>query len=410
MSVGDVLKTVSNPIEMRNDEVYRLVSIRRRHGGMFDRERLPGVRILTKDLSRAEVGAFAIAKRQVVHGATCIVPPEFRDAALASSYAQLVGTELCHVEFFAKLAQLPAMTNAFYDASQGVVVEKLTLSLSRWLRTKINLPPLPEQQRISEILDTVDEAIRKTEEIIAKLKQVKQGLLHDLLTRGIDDNGELRDPDRHPEQFKDSPLGRIPKGWERHRLLNLVTLPSGQLDPCIAPHRDWPLVAPDHIESATGRLLAVETAAEQGAISGKYGFEPGDVLYSKIRPYLRKAVLATFRGLCSADMYPLRPHHRLSPRFLLAAILGEPFSQFAETVSMRSGFPKINRKELGEYILWIPTRAEQNQIAAVLVSNDRRQAQEEAELSKLHLLKQGLMEDLLKGRVSVSPLLAERSK
>ena len=43
---------------------------------------------------------------------------------------------------------------------------------------------------------------------------MKQGLLHDLLTRGIDDNGELRDPDRHPEQFKDSPLGRIPREWE----------------------------------------------------------------------------------------------------------------------------------------------------------------------------------------------------
>ena len=53
--------------------------------------------------------------------------------------------------------------------------------------------------------------IRHTEQVIAKLQQMKQGLLHDLLTRGIDDNGELRDPVRHPEQFKDSPLGRIPK-------------------------------------------------------------------------------------------------------------------------------------------------------------------------------------------------------
>ncbi len=74
------------------------------------------------------------------------------------------------------------------------------------------LPPLPEQRRIAEILDTLDEAIRKTEQVIAKLQQMKQGLLHDLLTRGIDDNGELRDPERHPEQFKDSPLGRIPRG------------------------------------------------------------------------------------------------------------------------------------------------------------------------------------------------------
>ena len=76
----------------------------------------------------------------------------------------------------------------------------------------LDLPPLPEQRRIAEILDTLDEAIRKTEQVIAKLQQMKQGLLHDLLTRGIDEHGELRDPERHPEQFKDSPLGRIPRG------------------------------------------------------------------------------------------------------------------------------------------------------------------------------------------------------
>jgi type I restriction enzyme S subunit len=78
----------------------------------------------------------------------------------------------------------------------------------------VPIPSLSEQQRIAEILDAVDESIRKTEEVIAKLQQMKQGLLHDLLTRGIDDNGELRDPERHPEQFKDSELGRIPRSWE----------------------------------------------------------------------------------------------------------------------------------------------------------------------------------------------------
>ena len=63
------------------------------------------------------------------------------------------------------------------------------------------------------MLDTVDEAIAKTEAVIAKLKQVRAGLLHDLLTRGLDENGQLRDPIAHPEQFQDSPLGRIPREW-----------------------------------------------------------------------------------------------------------------------------------------------------------------------------------------------------
>ena len=79
-------------------------------------------------------------------------------------------------------------------------------------------PNRAEQSRIAAVLDTVDEAITKTETVIAKLKQVRAGLLHDLLTRGLDENGQLRDPIAHPEQFQDSPIGRIPREWELTRL------------------------------------------------------------------------------------------------------------------------------------------------------------------------------------------------
>jgi type I restriction enzyme S subunit len=77
----------------------------------------------------------------------------------------------------------------------------------------VPLPSLLEQRRIAEILDAADEAIRQTERLIAKLKAVKAGLLYDLLTRGLDEHGHLRDPQAHPEQFKDSVLGRIPREW-----------------------------------------------------------------------------------------------------------------------------------------------------------------------------------------------------
>jgi type I restriction enzyme S subunit len=96
--------------------------------------------------------------------------------------------------------------------SHGSIMAGLSSAIVR--RLEVPVPPLSEQRSIAEILDTLDEAIRKTEQVIAKLQQMKQGLLHDLLTRGIDANGELRDPERHPEQFKDSPLGWIPRGWE----------------------------------------------------------------------------------------------------------------------------------------------------------------------------------------------------
>ncbi len=138
------------------------------------------------------------------------------------------------------------------------------------------------------------------------------------------------------------------------------------------------------MESATGRLLEKATASSQGAISGKYKFRPGDVLYSKIRPYLRKAVLADFEGLCSADVYPLRPRQNIHPSFLLALILSDPFSVFAESVSMRSGFPKINRCELAEFCAVLPPYIEQARIAEVLDTLDKA-----IQGTKAGILKQG---------------------
>ena len=158
------------------------------------------------------------------------------------------------------------------------------------------------------------------------------------------------------------------------------------------------LVAPDHIESSTGRLLAKQTAAEQRAISGKYLFETGDIVYSKIRPYLRKAILANFSGLCSADMYPLTPAADVSSGFMLAVLLGHRFSKYAESVSVRSGMPKINRTEMAEFTLGLPTFPEQRAIAEALSDVDGLLGGLDRLIAKKRDLKQAAMQQLLTGQ------------
>lgn len=263
-----------------------------------------------------------------------------------------------------------------------------------------------EQSKIAEVLSTVDRAIEQTEALIAKQQRIKAGLMHDLLTRGIDEHGNLRSEATH--KFKDSPLGRIPVEWEVVPLFSCISVSEGQKDPKREPYRNWILVAPDHIESGSGRLISTSTAQEQGAISGKYEFQPGDIVYSKIRPYLRKAILANFTGLCSADMYPLRPKNGVRPEFIFATILGESFSRYAESVSERSGFPKINRKELSEFILALPSEKEQERIGALSSVFDETLYFNHNCLSKLRRLKSALMQDLLTGRRRVTALLNEQ--
>ena len=176
---------------------------------------------------------------------------------------------------------------------------QVELSRTRLAATRLPMPPLPEQRRIAEILETVDEAIRKTEEIIAKLEQVKQGLLHDLLTRGIDDNGELRDPDRHPEQFKDSPLGRIPQGLGGATVGRVSARYPDQRDlQASEPHRRGCLLVGQAAFTSDRSIdyrfarRAVVSDDEQR----RYGLAVGDVLVSR--------VFATLRGVGQPTLVP----------------------------------------------------------------------------------------------------------
>ncbi|MFN9025219.1 MAG: restriction endonuclease subunit S, partial [Akkermansiaceae bacterium] len=89
----------------------------------------------------------------------------------------------------------------------------INFKLNEYADEQISLPSSkPEQTKIAEILSTVDRAIDQTEALIAKQQRLKTGLMQDLLTRGIDEHGNLRSEQTH--KFKDSPLGRIPVEWE----------------------------------------------------------------------------------------------------------------------------------------------------------------------------------------------------
>jgi len=105
----------------------------------------------------------------------------------------------------------------------------INLNFAEYLEAEIDVPTnLPEQAKIAEVLDALDATIRQTESIIEKLKQVKLGLLHDLFTRGVDANGELRPPQgESPDLYKGSPLGWIPRAWTTAKLVEIADIRSG---------------------------------------------------------------------------------------------------------------------------------------------------------------------------------------
>ncbi len=249
------------------------------------------------------------------------------------------------------------------------------------------VPLLPEQRQIAAILDTLDDAIRKTEQIIAKLKQVKQGLLHDLLTRGIDDNGELRDPERHPEQFKDSALGRIPKEWKCSKLGAEFTLQRG-FDITVAEQQPgpYPVVSSSGITSYHNRAM-VNGA---GVVTGRKG-NLGAVYYIDGPHWPHDTSLW------------VKDFHGNEPRFAAISLAALRLERFDAATSV----PTLNRNFVHPLPIAIPSRSEQLEVVKIVASFDSRIAGDLSQVGKLHFLKQGLMKDLLTGRVRVTKLLEQ---
>ncbi len=163
-------------------------------------------------------------------------------------------------------------------------------------------------------------------------------------------------------------LWKLPDGWEWATFNDTARVESNLVDPSEYP--DYPHIAPNHIESKTGRLLEYGTISEDGVTSPKHLFKPGHVIYSKIRPYLAKAALVDFEGLCSADMYPVGTE--LNPNFLHKWLISSSFTELAARNQGRTVLPKINQRALGVLSVPVPPLNEQRRIGAKLEALQRR--------------------------------------
>jgi len=293
----------------------------------------------------------------------------------------------------------------------------LELSARDFSSVVVPVPPLPEQRRIAEILDAADEAIRQTERVIAKLKAVKAGLLHDLLTRGLDERGHLRDPHARPEQFKDSPLGRIPKEWNVRALRDLV---ESAVDGPFGSN-----LKTEHYISSPGvrvvRLQNIGTGffsdTDKAYVSDahartlwRHAVVSGDLLIASLgddnHPIGRACQYPPdiIPGIVKADCFRFRLKCHLAVNAYVMYVLNCPLTR-GDINALGHGVTRdrVTLTTVQQIRTRVPPVAEQTRIVSILDTHDTRIRAEEATLAKLRQVKRGLMDDLLTGRVRVSP-------
>jgi len=267
----------------------------------------------------------------------------------------------------------------------------------------------PEQRGIAAILDTLDEVIRKTEDLIAKLKQIKQGLLHDLLTRGVEESGELRpSPDDAPQLYKDSPLGKVPSEWNVESIRSVSRGPGCYGSGAAALDYDPSLPRYVRITDITedGRLSGATEASIRTIDADPYMLSEGDLLFARSGATVGKTHLyRPSDGPCAHAGYVIKyaiDTARAIPAYVFSWTQSPAFWRWIGQTLRQGAQPNINEKEYGGHLLALPPLAEQGRIVALLEAVTRRLAAELHEAEKLRVVKSGLLDDLLTGRVRVS--------
>ena len=202
-----------------------------------------------------------------------------------------------------------------------------------------------------------------------------------------------------PEGFKHNSASVMPCDWNTCDFHEVATIQSGLVSPKVEPYCFMFHIGPDNIERDTGRIGNLKTACELGLVSGKFYFDAGSIVYSKIRPNLNKVCIPNFEGICSADCYSIKTRVGIDRDYLFNFMLSFQFYKRAVACSMRTGMPKINQDDLNMIPVVMPSQLEEQQkIAAILTTQDKVIELKEKLLAEKQRQKKYLMQQLLTGK------------
>ena len=258
------------------------------------------------------------------------------------------------------------------------------------------LPPHPEQKKIAEILTTLNEAIEKTAQIIEKTKKVKKGLMRELFTQGISH-----------KKFKKTEIGEIPAEWEVRRFGDLCNGQPEYGANVSSIDKDKSLPRYIRITDITedGKLLEATWQSIKREFAQPYILEEGDFLFARSGATVGKTYLYRNKdGECAFAGYMIRfkPNPKqLLPEFLFQYTHSNFYYNWVKGILRAGAQPNINAQEYFNMPLPKPPINEQKQIAEILSSVDEELEKESNHKEHLELLKKGLMQVLLTGKIRV---------
>jgi len=328
-----------------------------------------------------------------------------RGKSWVNNHAHVLRALDIEAKFFSELINMLNLNYAIVGTNRGKLNKKHLMNL------EILSPSLPEQKKIAKVLSTVDDAIQKTEEIIEQTKELKKGLMQDLLTKGIG-HEELKEVQLGPKHYN------VPSEWnicDMKEVCKKIT--DGTHDTPKTYDEEvkgnYPFVTSVNIKNGYVDLDSAEYVTEDDhkKIIKRSKPEQGDILFTHIGASVGNvARVETNDAFSIKNVALFKPNEKISSNFLEYALNGIIFRDYLKRIIQGVAQPFLGIETLEGLKIPLPSLPEQKKIANILSTVDEKIQREKEYQEELEELKKGLMQDLMTGKVRVLPLLSEEEK
>lgn len=374
------------------------------------------------DMIIVHPGDLVISGINVAKGAVAVYQGDDPVCATIHYSSYTFDSSKVDLEYFKYFVKSPAFIAALQKQVKGGI--KTEIKPKHLLPLEISIPELQTQQ---EIVKKISLQLKKTEQLYVEIesqknyiKQLRQNILQEAIEgkltaewrkqnpvqKGNPDydaealfeqiqnerSKEKKQKELSPITDKEKPF-EIPEGWKWVRFGSVIDITTNIVNS--SDYKNMIQVSPDDIEKNTGRLIyPLRTVKEKEIISVNHLFSKDMLIYSKIRPRLRKIVYVDFDGLCSADMYPLKTS--LKYAFVKQLMLSDYFDLEVYKFDNRVKMPKINQPQLNSIKIPIPPLEEQSEIVRLVETNLTKISKIESQIQEREIYTKQLMQSILK--------------
>ena len=363
---GDLIEEFSHRTKVEDEDILLSAAIE----GMFLNTELFGHQrgASNKGYKKINYGTLVLST-QNLHLGNANVNLRFEHGMVSPAY-KTYSIKNCSVKLLAEWIKSEKAKQFFYDATTvGASVCRRNVEWDTLYDQPLYLPDDNEQHHIAEFLSLISERIHKQEHFIECLKKYKRGLLQAVFSREI--------------QLENS------SNWEHRLFGEIASLGKGKYTP--KQKEILPCIELEHLEQQTGQIIGYANSNEQNSV--KSVFHKGDVLFGKLRPYLRKFALPEYDGVCSSEIWVLHPEANIDSAFLFYLIQSERFIA-AANISSGTKMPRAEWSKVSSESFFIPELTEQKRIAELFGEIDKRIVNASRSVNEMQSLKQGLLQQL----------------